>query len=353
MGLKPELWNNKTVLITGHTGFKGSWLTALLTRLGAKVVGLSLEATGMNSLYKDGNVATMLSSEHIGDVRDFSFVSNVFEDHQIDYVFHLAAQALVRDSVRNPLESITTNVVGTSNVLLSALQSKTVIGITLVTTDKVYKNHEWLWPYRESDQLGGSDPYSASKAASELIIHAIDVSNNPRNVPIATARAGNVIGGGDWGQERLVPDLVRAIAESKVLQIRNPLASRPWQHILDCLTGYLLLGQAHLERRKDVPKSLNFGPKISMNVLNLVDLFNSHLDVKCEVNISKSQLREHGRLALDSHLSEEYLGWLPLYSIEESVARTALWYRNFLSGIDSKTLIEDEIDAYLEKSYEM
>jgi CDP-glucose 4,6-dehydratase len=346
MDLKSELWSEKSVLITGHTGFKGSWLSVLLARLGAKVVGMSLEAQPPNSMYKDGNLASFMESEYMGDIRDEKFVSKVFEEHQIDYVFHLAAQALVRDSIRNPLESVTTNVVGTSNVLLSALKANSVMGITLVTTDKVYKNHEWVWPYRESDQLGGNEPYSASKAASELIVHAICSSNNPRMVPVTTARAGNVIGGGDWGEERLVPDLVRAIADSKVLQIRNPLALRPWQYVLDCLTGYLLLGQAHLERRVDVPRSLNFGPKSSMSVKELIDLFNSHLEIKCELNVSGDGFREHGRLALDSHLAEEYLGWVPRYSIEESVARTASWYRNFLAGADVPKLMSDEIDMY-------
>jgi CDP-glucose 4,6-dehydratase len=346
MDLKSELWSEKTVLVTGHTGFKGSWLSVLLGRLGAKVVGMSLEAQGPNSLYKDGNLASFMEAEYMGDIRDEKLVSKVFEEHQIDYVFHLAAQALVRDSIRNPLESVTTNVVGTTNVLLSALKANSVIGITLVTTDKVYRNHDWVWPYRESDQLGGNEPYSASKAASELIVHAICISNNPRKVPVTTARAGNVIGGGDWGKERLVPDLVRASAQSKILQIRNPLALRPWQYVLDCLTGYLLLGQAHLESRVDVPRSLNFGPSSSMSVKELINMFNSHLEIKYEMDISGEGIKEHGRLALDSHLSEEYLGWATQYSIEESVARTAFWYRSFLAGVDVPKLMIDEIDLF-------
>ena len=346
MDLRSDLWIGKTVLVTGHTGFKGSWLCFLLEKLGAKVIGLSLEAKGPHSLYLDANVSSLLESEYIGDIRDTQYVDQIFENHNVEYVYHLAAQALVRDSIRNPLTSISTNVIGTSNVLLSALKSKSVIGITLVTTDKVYSNHEWVWPYRESDQLGGSDPYSASKAASELIAHAIHVSNNPRKIPVTTARAGNVIGGGDWGEERLVPDLVNAIKNSKELQIRNPTALRPWQYILDCLTGYLLIGQAHLGKATDVPTSLNFGPRYSLGVLELIRLFSSHFESNCQINLVDAEYLEHGRLVLDSHLSESYLGWTPRYSIEESVERTAFWYRGFLAGIDASILVNDEIDIF-------
>ena len=346
MDLRSDLWVGKTILVTGHTGFKGSWLCFLLEKLGAKVIGLSLEAKGPQSLYRDGNVSSLLEAEYIGDIRDSQFVAQVFESHDVDYVFHLAAQALVRDSIRNPLNSITTNVIGTSNVLLSALNAKSVVGITLVTTDKVYRNNEWVWPYRESDPLGGSDPYSASKAASELITHAIQISNNPRKIPVTTARAGNVIGGGDWGEERLVPDLVNAVKNSKELQIRNPMALRPWQYILDCLTGYLLIGQAHLGNSIIVPDSLNFGPKSSLSVLELVHLFNSHLESKCQISLIESEYVEHGRLALDSHLSEAHLGWIPRYSIEESVERTAFWYRRFLAGADATILVKDEIELF-------
>ena len=211
MDLNSEIWKDKRVLVTGHTGFKGSWLALLLSDLGAKVIGLGLPALGPKSLYGDAKVSSLLVSEYISDIRDSRSVAEIFEREKIDYVFHLAAQALVRNSVKEPLETITTNVSGTANILLHGMNSKSTQGMLIVTTDKVYKNNDWVWPYRESDQLGGYDPYSASKAASELIVRGLIKSNNPRNIPVSTARAGNVIGGGDWSEDRLIPDIVRTI----------------------------------------------------------------------------------------------------------------------------------------------
>lgn len=346
MDLRPKLWEGKRVLITGHTGFKGSWLTLLLSDLGAQVVGLALPAVDPRSLYKDAKVSDLLDGEYIQDIRDFEHLTEVFEKENIDYVFHLAAQALVRNAVRDPLRSITTNVTGTANVLLASFSSKTVIGITAVTTDKVYDNLGWVWPYRESDTLGGKDPYSASKAASELIISALASSNNPRKIPVTTVRAGNVIGGGDWGEERLVPDLVRAIMSSTTLRIRNAQATRPWQYVLDCLYGYILVGQSHLEMKSGIPEAVNFGPKASLSVSELINLFENAIGKSAPFEFLESDIHEHGLLALDSHLAENYYGWIPTFTPDQSVIQTADWYRKYIGGRDAQELMRDDIAKY-------
>jgi CDP-glucose 4,6-dehydratase len=342
VGLKQKLWQDKNVLITGHTGFKGSWLTLMLSELGAKVVGLALPPTEPQSLYVDAKISSLLEREYIQDIRNLPEINKVFESERIDYVIHLAAQALVRNSVRDPLESITTNITGTANVVMAALNSKTVMGITVVTTDKVYKNLDWAWPYRESDTLGGNDSYSASKAASELIVNALATSNNPREIPVTTVRAGNVIGGGDWGEERLVPDLIRSIMSSSVLTIRNANATRPWQYVLDCLYGYLLVAQAHLEQQPHLPNAFNFGPKESLTVAELVRLFEESLNRQVPFEILESNIQEHGRLALDSHRAESLLGWKPSLTPRQSITQTADWYTKFLAGSDAQELMRDE-----------
>lgn len=346
MGLKPELWVGKKVLITGHTGFKGSWLTLMLSELGAKVVGVALPPIEPQSLYVDAKISSLLEREFIQDIRNETDINKVFENERIDYVFHLAAQALVRNSVREPLESITTNITGTANVVLAALNSKAVSGITVVTTDKVYENLDWVWPYRESDRLGGNDSYSASKAASELIVNALAISNNPRKIPVTTVRAGNVIGGGDWGEERLVPDLIRSIMSSAVLTIRNANATRPWQYVLDCLYGYLLVAQAHLEKQVNLPNAFNFGPKESLTVAELVRVFEKSLNRQVPCEILVSEIHEHGRLALDSHRAESLLGWKPSLTPEQSIVQTADWYSKFIAGADAQQLMRDETAKY-------
>jgi CDP-glucose 4,6-dehydratase len=346
VGIKQELWQDKRVLVTGHTGFKGSWLTLMLSELGAKVVGLALSPTETQSLYIDANVSSLLEREYIQDIRNQSEINKVFENESIDYVIHLAAQAFVRNSVRDPLESITTNITGTANVVLGALKSKTVSGIVVTTTDKVYKNLDWAWPYRESDRLGGNDPYSASKAASELIVDALATSNNPREIPVTTVRAGNVIGGGDWGEERLVPDLIRSIMSSSVLTIRNANATRPWQYVLDCLYGYLLVAQAHLEQQIHLPNAFNFGPKDSLTVAELVGLFEESLNRQIPCEVLESNIQEHGRLALDSHRAESLLGWKPSLTPRQSIVQTADWYSKFIAGGDAQDLMRDEVTKH-------
>ena len=346
LGLNPDLWRGKRVLITGHTGFKGSWLTLLLKNLGAEVVGLSLPPERTQSLFIDARISDEVSTNLFQDIRDeFAIVKKLGNSH-FDYVFHLAAQAYVRKSVRNPIESITTNVVGTANILMTTLARESIVGITIVTTDKVYENLGRKDPFQESDPLGGIDPYSASKAASEIIVNSINTSNNPFNIPVTTVRAGNVIGGGDWGQERLVPDLVRALYSNSSLIIRNPNSTRPWQHILYCLYGYLLVGQAHLERKQNIPKAVNFGPRDSLSVMELLSLFEKAFKKKVTIERLTSSIPESEFLELNPGLANTFFGWKTSFSQSDAVSQTAKWYSNFAIGRDAKELMLEEVEKF-------
>lgn len=346
MGLNPKLWNGKRVLVTGHTGFKGSWLTLILKELGAEVIGLALPPEGPRSLYVDAGIGHELLSETIQDIRDEFAVKREIEGMDPDYVFHLAAQAYVHKSLRDPLESIATNAIGTANVLKPSLASRTVLGVTIITTDKVYENLGAKEPFKETDKLGGLDPYSASKAASEIIVASMSATCNALKIPVTTVRAGNVIGGGDWGEERLVPDLVRALNGNSKLIIRNPNATRPWQFVLDCLYGYLLVAQSHMEEKSDVPNSVNFGPDESLSVKELVRLFEAAFGRKIELEESKSTFPESEWLRLDSSLARAYFGWESSCSAAQAVSQTANWYSKFESGVDAKELMRAEILKY-------
>lgn len=346
MGLIPKLWNGKRVLVTGHTGFKGSWLTLILKDLGAEVVGLALPPERPHSLYLEAGIGDELYSETFQDIRDEIGVNSALQGIHIDYVFHLAAQAYVRRSLRAPYESIATNVIGTANVMKTSLASETVMGVTVITTDKVYENLSVQKPFKENDKLGGKDPYSASKAAAEIIVASLSSTCNPLQIPVTTVRAGNVIGGGDWGGERLVPDLVRALNANSKLVIRNPNATRPWQYVLDCLYGYLLVAQSHIEQKRDTPNSVNFGPDESLSVIDLIALFEIAFGKKIEFDISESPLPENEWLALDSNLARRFFGWGPSLSAAEAVSQTADWYSKFESGGDAKELMISEILKY-------
>lgn len=346
MGLNPKLWIGKRVLVTGHTGFKGSWLTLFLKELGAEVVGLALPPTGSRSLYLDAEITGDLFYETFQDIRDEIGVNRALQGIHFDYVFHLAAQAYVRRSLREPLESIATNVIGTANVLKSSLDSKTVMGVTVITTDKVYENLGRKQPFRENSKLGGKDPYSASKAAAEIIVASLSGTCNPFGIPVTTVRAGNVIGGGDWGEERLVPDLVRALNSNSKLVIRNPNATRPWQYVLDCLYGYLLVAQSHMEERGDIPNSVNIGPDESLPVIDLIRLFEVAFGKKIEFDVSESRLPESEWLALDSEVARAYYGWKSSLSAAQAIKQTADWYSKFESGANAKELMISEILKY-------
>src|SRR5829696_1580801 len=252
-------YRNRRILVTGHSGFKGSWLCSWLLELGAKMTGLALAPDTRPNLFEALGIGERMTS-HVADIRDETAVRRVLDEGQPEIIFHLAAQPLVRRSYAEPIETFATNVLGTAHVLNAARQLGTVRAIVNVTTDKVYENREWAWPYREIDPLGGLDPYSASKAAAELVTAVYQKNLCRGKIAIATARGGNVIGGGDWSVDRIVPDIVRAIHSDAPIVLRNPLAVRPWQHILELCEGYLELGARLFETGEDFAEAWNFGP---------------------------------------------------------------------------------------------
>lgn len=347
MDINPKIWRNKRILVTGHTGFKGSWLVFWLRELGAEVIGLSLPAPESRpSLYSDAEIGNLLSFEYFLDIRDETWVEKAIQESKPDYVFHLAAQAFVPRSLKYPSESITTNIVGTANILLASLSLDSVKGITIATTDKVYQNIGKHEPFKETDRLGSKDPYSASKAATELIVASLATTCNPRKIPVTTVRAGNVIGGGDWGEDRLVPDLVTALKSGHTLVVRNPNATRPWQYILDCLKGYLLIAQSHLEER-NTPTSINFGPTNSLAVTKLINIFEVAFGKKVKYEVGETNLNEADQLELNSQLALEYLGWHTSFSLVDAISETATWYSKFLGGANALELMSEDISNFI------
>lgn len=344
MDINPEQWRNKRILVTGHTGFKGSWLVFWLKELGAELIGLSLPVLETTpSLYIDAEIGNLVSTEYFLDIRDETEVGKAIRESRPDYVFHLAAQAFVRRSLKYPSESITTNIFGTANVLLASLSQESIKGVTIATTDKVYQNFGDQNPFQESDRLGGKDPYSASKAAAELVVASLASTCNPRNIPVTTVRAGNVIGGGDWGEDRLIPDMVTALNTNQTLIIRNPSATRPWQYILDCLKGYLLIGQCHLDGIIGVPNSINFGPTQSLEVKQIISLFEETFGKKIEYKVQESNFNEAKQLELNPQLAHDYLGWSTSLSPMGAITQTANWYLKFLNGKNARELMLVEL----------
>ena len=343
-----DIYRGRRVLITGHTGFKGSWLTLWLQELGAQVAGISLDPDSQPNHWDSLNLSV---NDHRLDIREAEKVRDVVEEFQPEIVFHLAAQPLVRRSYREPIDNWSTNVMGTAHLLEACRNVDTVRGIVAITTDKVYANQEWPWGYRENDRLGGHDPYSASKAACELLIDSYrGAFFNENNGPLlASARAGNVIGGGDWSEDRLIPDLVRSISQYKPLVIRSPHATRPWQHVLDCLSGYLLLGQNLLEGRQECSEAWNFGPTSEGNrsvneVLTMLQKQWSELKWQ---QTQEHQPHESKLLYLDHAKAKCELGWKPVWSLEQALQATSDWYRQFqeqavvLSGKQLMSYIND------------
>lgn len=327
-----NVYKNKKVLVTGHSGFKGSWLSLWLKMLGAQVTGIALPPTTSPSHWE--LLGLDIESFYI-DIRNEGLLKQQINECNPDIVFHLAAQPLVRRSYSQPLITWGTNVVGTANVLDACRQVKNLTAIVVITTDKCYENKEWVWGYREIDPLGGHDPYSASKAATELVAASYRKSffSTPSSPLLATARAGNVIGGGDWSEDRLIPDLVRSIAAGRSLEIRSPKATRPWQHVLESLSGYLILGQQLLEGNKACADAWNFGPDREGNreveqVLTALETDWPGVDWCCS---KTPQPHEAQLLHLDSGKAREKIAWYPVWTFDEGVAATAEWYRAWLN----------------------
>jgi len=347
MTLFGDCYRGRRVLVTGHTGFKGSWLCLWLTRLGAEVCGVALDPD------TDPNHFELLDlplQDHRIDIRDLSALVKVFQDFKPEVVLHLAAQPLVRQSYADPVYNWSTNVMGTTHVLEACRETGEVTAIIAVTTDKVYQNLETARAYRESDRLGGHDPYSASKAASEILIESYRLSffSSTGSPLLASVRAGNVIGGGDWSEDRLIPDLVRALAADERLQIRSPAATRPWQHVLDCLSGYLLLGEKLLAGDANCAQAWNFGPDTDSDksVAEVLELMRGQWP---ELNWELSrdpQPHEAGLLALDHSQASEHLGWNPVWGLDQAVAATAQWYQQYYvqNGVMSDPQLSRFID---------
>ncbi|HTK02570.1 MAG TPA: CDP-glucose 4,6-dehydratase [Bordetella sp.] len=345
----PVFWRGRRVLLTGHTGFKGAWLAIWLQRLGASVCGISLPPPTDPSLFELADIDGLAES-HLCDVREMSLVDGIVRDFQPEIVLHLAAQPLVRASYDDPVLTFGSNVMGTVHVLEAARRAGSVRAIVAVTTDKVYRDQQTFFPYRESDTLGGHDPYSASKAAAEIVVSSYrDSFLRSAGIPLASVRAGNVIGGGDWARDRLIPDAVRAWQAGQVLQVRNPAAVRPWQHVLEPLNAYLCLAE-QLWNQPTLADAYNIGPAGHdvMDVRSLVDLARSVYG-KGAVEYGKADAHaphETHYLSLETAKARHILGIEPRWSAAEAVRLTMEWYRQQKEGADARNLCHAHIDSY-------
>lgn len=341
---------NKKIFITGHTGFKGSWLTHLLNENGAIIKGFSKKPNTNPSLYNLLGLDSCINSV-INDINSYSIIEKEILDFEPNFIFHLAAQPLVRYSYSNALETHNTNIIGTANVLEAARKLKNKCNIICITTDKVYKNQEWEFPYRETDELGGYDPYSSSKAAAELLISSYRQSfftNN--NVQIASVRAGNVIGGGDWSEDRLIPDIVRSISNNTNIEIRNPNSIRPWQHVLDPLFGYLKLAMLMSESPGTYDQAWNFGPLNNdvKTVHEVLDIFYKANNIISEYKLNTdNNVHEAGILKLDISKSTSKLNWAPILETNLAIELTANWYKKYMEGATASELVKNDIKYFI------
>lgn len=342
--MTPEFWQGKCVFMTGHTGFKGSWLSLWLQSMGAKVVGYSLAPPSNPSLFEVGRVAEgMISLE--GDIRDLEQMQTALKQHQPEIVIHMAAQSLVRYSYQNPVETYATNIMGTVNVLEAVQHTSSVKAVVVITSDKCYENREWVWSYRENDAMGGYDPYSSSKGCAELVTAAYRQSFFNKmggdSAAVASVRAGNVIGGGDWAADRLIPDMVRAVTEDRPVLIRNPLAIRPWQHVLEPLSGYLLLAQKLYEDGADYAEGWNFGPSeddarpVQWIVERLTELWGE--DASWVPDKAEHPHEAH-YLKLDCSKAKLHLDWRPRWSLTQALENIVLWHKAHQLGDDMREI---------------
>lgn len=325
-----QFWQGKKVFLTGHTGFKGSWLSLWLQMMGAELTGFSLKPPTSPNLFDLARIEESMNSI-IGDIRDFSVLQEALQRARPDIVIHMAAQPLVRYSYQEPLETYSTNVMGTANLLEAIRKTDSVKAVLNITTDKCYENKEWYWGYRESDQLGGYDPYSNSKACAELVTSAYRNSYlNQQGVGLASARAGNVIGGGDWAADRLIPDLVRACVENEAVSIRNPHALRPWQHVLEPLSGYLILTEQLYHSPLDYSEAWNFGPNdgdikpVSWIADFVIELWNNKSSIHLDKGIHP---HEATYLKLECAKAKSKLQWTPCWDIKKGIMETVSWYQ--------------------------
>ena len=346
-------FSGKRVFITGHTGFKGSWLTYLLKEMGADVMGFALPPAPGPSHFEMLDLKTSINHV-VGDIRDASALQDAMQKFQPEYVFHLAAQALVKKSYDDPVATFDSNVMGSVHLLDAVRRCDSVRSLVFITSDKCYENVEWVWGYRENDRLGGHDAYSASKAAAEVVFSAYDRSffvSNPE-LGAATTRAGNVVGGGDWAVDRIIPDCIRAIEAGEPIRLRNPGATRPWQHVLEPLSGYLLLAARLYEDPKRWGGSWNFGPSSqeARTVQNVAEVIIGHFGRgKIEIVKSKKQVHEAQLLQLNCDKSHQLLGWAPRWHVEKTLEATAVWYKTIIEGGNAEAITRAQIYEFFQE----
>ena len=347
-----NVYKDKKVFVTGNTGFKGSWIALWLISLGARVAGYSLNIPTSPSHHE---ILNLDFETILGDIRDLKKLQNSISSFKPDIVFHMAAQSLVRKSYQNPVETFETNVIGTVNVFEACRQIDSIRAIVNITSDKCYKNQEWIWGYRENDPMGGHDPYSASKGCAELVTTSYRKSFFPleeyqksHQILVASARAGNVIGGGDWGEDRLVPDVIRAASQNERVLIRNPKATRPWQHVLEPLSGYLFLGQQLLEGKHKYSGPWNFGPtdEDHRNVLAIVRELQKHWSsIAYQIATDEKNPHEANLLKLDCSKAYAKLKWKQVWDSSTTFAKTAQWYREYYESVS--VCSEKQLEEYI------
>ncbi len=348
--MNKEFWQDRIVFLTGHTGFKGGWTALWLTSLGAKVHGFSLEPPTSPSFYEEVGIESIINKSVIGDICDLDHLSKEMNISNASIVIHMAAQPLVRHSYSYPVETFKTNVMGTINVLESARMSDSVKAVVNITTDKCYENKEWVWAYRESDRLGGHDPYSNSKACAEMVTNSYRSSffqDNKTN--IATVRAGNVIGGGDWALDRLIPDFFRSLDKGKILTVRSPNAIRPWQHVFEPISGYIKVAESLVNEGSNFSEAWNFGPEESdaKPVSWIVEELCKNIpEAKWEIE-SSSKLHEAGNLKLDSSKAKKLLNWKPRWDLKDALEATTSWHKAWKNSDDMYNFSIQQIKNFL------
>ena len=350
-----NFWKSKRVFLTGHTGFKGGWLSLWLSSMGAKVTGFALTPNTTPSFYQALDIASVVEKSIIGDIRDLDQLRVAMLAAQPEIVIHMAAQPLVRYSYISPVETYATNVMGTVHVLDCIRNISSVRSTVVVTTDKCYENKEWVWGYRENESMGGHDPYSNSKGCAELVTSAYrqsyfsDRTGTTHRPALASARAGNVIGGGDWSADRLIPDALQAFQTKRPLIIRNPLATRPWQHVLEPLSGYLVLAQALYQEGSKFASAWNFGPR-DEDARSVKEVISLLIKTSPEGGVWEQDLNEQPHeahsLKLDCSKADQLLGWKPRWSLETAIQNIVDWQKAFLAKEDMKKISLEQIDAY-------
>lgn len=353
MELNIDFWAGKRVFVTGHTGFKGGWMCLLLSKLGAEVTGYSLEAENP-SFFVSSKIADLMVDTIIADVRNPESVTTAIMNSKPEIIIHMAAMPLVRDCFSNPVQAFQTNTMGSINVLEAIKNSSFCRSVLMVTTDKVYENKEWIWPYREKDTIGGYEPYGVSKTCAELATQAYTNSYfEGSRTGVATCRAGNVVGGGDWAKDRIIPDIIRAQQSKKELVLRNPDAIRPWQHVLEPLFGYALLAQKLYDMPSKFSGPWNFGPstKDSTSVLNLVEIAALNLDADFSYSIKEDKsIQESQLLKIDSTKAIEELGWRPLLNVSKCLSLTFDWYNCWKNGENMLEKSNEQIEGYIQEA---